>query len=141
MKSSNDPMLRFLGRFRCRPRAIDAAIAESERRLGVKLPKEYVAFLGLCNGGEGVIGDKTYAILWSVEELASLNDGYQVQSYVPGLLIFGSNGGGEAYGFDMRTPEWPILAVPFVGMEWELAEPMGASFAAFLEHLYQTKEF
>src|SRR5215831_12700862 len=140
MTSANDPMLRFLGSFRCRPRATDAAIAESEQRLGLKLPKEYVAFLRLCNGGDGVIGDEEYAILWSVEELASLNDRYEVQSYVPGLLIFGSNGGGEAYGFDTRIPNWPIVSVPFVGMEWELAEPIGASFSLCLERLYQTKE-
>jgi hypothetical protein len=106
----------------------------------MKLPSEYVTFLKLCNGGEGFIGDEEYVILWSIEELASMNDGYEIEKYVPGLLVFGSNAGGEAYGFDTRTPESQIVSVPFVGMEWSLALPKGASFEAFLGCLYETKD-
>jgi hypothetical protein len=68
-----------------------------------------------------------------------MNQSYEVQKYVPGLLVFGSSGGGEAYGFDTRFPDWPIVQVPFVGMEWAVAEPMGSSFGEFLGQLYETK--
>jgi len=122
--------------FNRRPGATAAAIVASARQVGVKLPAEYEEFLKLTNGGEGFIG-KQYAILWSVEELASMNQSYEVQKYVPGLLIFGSSGGGEAYGFDTRTPQLPIVQVPFVGMDWDNAEPMGDSFSAFLERLQE----
>ena len=131
-------MRRFLDRLNRRPGATDAAISEIEKQLGAKLPVGYVEFLKLTNGGEGFIG-REYMILWGVEELVPMNQSYEVQKYVPGLLIFGSNGGGEAYGFDTRTPQWPIVQVPFVGMEWRYARSMDESFGAFLGRLHEAK--
>jgi hypothetical protein len=133
-----DDMRRFLGRFTYRPGATSLAIAESEKLLGVTLPMEYTEFLKLTNGGEGFIGG-AYAMLWGVEELPLNNRAYEVTSYAPGLLIFGSNGGGEAFGFDTRDQQWPIVQLPFIGMAWDVAWPMGASFSAFLKRLHETK--
>jgi hypothetical protein len=126
----------YLGRVKQNPGASDALIAESEDQLGLKLPVEYVGFLKVTNGGDGFVGEKEYVIFWGVEELASLNRSYEVQDYAPGFLIFGSNGGGEAYGFDTRSEGWPIVRITFVGMDWSEARPMGESFSAFLKHLY-----
>jgi len=116
------------------------AVAECERHLGAKLPLEYVEFLRTACGGEGFIGKNAYIILWGVQELVPLNEAYKVGTYVPGLLVFGSDGGGEAYGFDMRTPQWQIVQVPFVGMAWDLAEPVAATFIAFLQYLYNIEQ-
>lgn len=115
------------------------AVEAFEKMSGMKLPSDYVEFLETTDGGDGFIGDSAYVILWGVEELLSMNQAYEVQSHVPGLLLFGSDGGGEAYGFDARTGEWRVVRVPFVGMAWELARPMGASFREFLEALYRMK--
>jgi SMI1 / KNR4 family (SUKH-1) len=130
---------RFLDGLNRRAGATDAIISEREKQLGLKLPAEYVEFLKLTNGGEGFIGKNAYVMLWGVTELASMNQSYEVQEYVPGLLIIGSDGGGEAYGFDTRAPQWPIVQVPFVGMTWDVAHPMGESFGAFLKRLYETE--
>jgi len=111
-----------------------------ERQLGVKLPVEYAEFLSKTDGGEGFIGRDAYVILWPVGEIVSMNQAYEVQKYAPGLLIFGSDGGGEAFGFDTRSPEWPVVQVPFVGMAWDLARPMGATFDEFLERLYEIED-
>jgi hypothetical protein len=43
-------------------------------------------------------GDFGFAHLWPVEELVSLNRAYEVEKYLPGLLL-GSDGAGKAYGF------------------------------------------
>jgi hypothetical protein len=118
----------------------DDAIADSEKRLGVKLPAQYVEFLKLTNGYEGLVGKACYVMLWRVEELDSMNEAYEVQKYAPGLLIFGSDGGGEAYGFDTREPQWPIVQVPFIPMDWNEAQPTGSSFNAFLEQLHETEQ-
>ena len=132
-------MQQLLDRMNKRGPATDAAVGESEREVGLTLPSEYQKFLHITNGGEGFVGESEYVIFWSVAELARMNEAYQIQTYVPGLLVFGSNGGGETYGFDTRVADWPIVKVPFVGMEWELAIPMGASFGSFLEQLYRIK--
>ena len=110
------------------------ALVEASSALGRELPSDYVGFLRFTNGGEGMIGD-TYVILWKAEELAELNDSYGVDEYAPGLLLIGSDGGGDAFAYDTRTTPWPIVRVPFVGMDLQSVEIVGPSFAGFLEAL------
>ena len=83
-----------------------------------------------------MIGE-TYLMLWRVEELAEMNTAYQVDEYAPGLLLIGSDGGGEAFAFDTRTNPWPVVKVPFVGMDLQYAEVLSPSFDAFLKTLKQ----
>ncbi|MBX9790645.1 MAG: SMI1/KNR4 family protein [Pirellulales bacterium] len=126
---------RFIENLNRRSPATDEAIAAIERTIGKHLPLDYVEFLKVTDGGEGFIG-RTYCILWSVAELASMNQNYEVEDYAPALLVFGSNGGGEALGFDTRNPQWPVVQIPFVGMDWGMAQPIAASFTGFLERLF-----
>jgi len=107
-------------------------IRKATDALGTDLPEDYKLFLQGSNGGEGMIGE-IYAALWGVEELAGLNVDYEVAEYAPGLLLIGSNGGGEAFAFDTRVTPWPVVKVPFVGMDLEYALDMGTSFTAFIE--------
>lgn len=127
----------YFENFSTRPNATDVVIADVQRDIGVELPPDYIEFLKLTNGGEGFIGDR-YVILFPVEVLADLNKAYQVEVYVPGLLIFGSNGGGEAFGFDTRRSPWAVVQVPFIGMDWTLAKPYAATFGAFVQTLGST---
>jgi hypothetical protein len=120
------------------PPADESSITECERRLARKLPQEYREFLLIGSGGEGFVGEGAYAILYRCEELAEMNEGYKVEEYAPGLLVFGSDGGDEAYGFDMRDPATPIVMVPFM-FEWKEARTIGRSFTEFLEWLKQPR--
>lgn len=129
-------MRRFISNLNCRAPATDEAVGVFERASRKQIPEDYREFLTIANGGEGFIGKNAYIILWPVDELASMNEAYEVENYAPGLLIFGSDGGGEAYGFDTRDAQWATVAIPFVGMAWSLARPIAASFRGFLEHLY-----
>src|SRR5438876_10095853 len=108
----NDLFSKFRGRAPVRAAEIERFRAET----GVDLPRDYVEFLQRSDGGEGFIGPNAYVILWQLSELVELNNAYQVEEYAPGLLIFGSNGGGEAYAFDTLASAMPIVSVPFVGM-------------------------
>jgi hypothetical protein len=123
---------------RC-PAATDSLIYDSERDLGFQLPEEYVEFLNVTNGGEGFIGKSSYVILWKVEELFSMNRSYETEAYAPGLIIFASDAGGEAYGFDSRRSSLPIVQVPFIGMDWNDAKLVGESFWKFLKYLYEAE--
>jgi hypothetical protein len=54
------------------------------------------------NGGEGFIGEN-YLRAWPVEDLIQSNKDYRVDEAAPGLFLFGSSGGGEAFAFDTRS--------------------------------------
>jgi hypothetical protein len=95
--------------------------------LGVALPIDYLDLLEQHNGGEGFIGDN-YIVFWKAEELADLNREYEVEKYAPGIFLFGSDGGGEGYGFDTQSPAMPIVRVPFIGMERCYATPVAKDF-------------
>ncbi|RCS56437.1 SMI1/KNR4 family protein [Parvibium lacunae] len=109
-------------------------IAKAEAALQWPLPTDYKEFLEKANGGEGFIGEN-YLILWTAEELAQFNNEYEVQDYAPGLVLFGSDGGGEGYAFDARTTPAPIVQVPFIGMDLMYARQMAGSFSEFVSKL------
>jgi len=103
--------------------ASDEAIQAAMSALGHALPDDYVRFLRGSDGGEGFVGEQ-YLILWRAEELSQFNAEYEVAQDAPGLLLFGSNGGGEGYGFDTRDSSMKVVRVPFIGMEWRYATPV-----------------
>ena len=117
--------------------AESAVVDGLSARLGVELPKDYTKFLKEHNGGEGFIGD-SYIIFFKAEELVDFNREYEVEKYAPGILLFASNGGGEAYGFDTHDVEMPIVRIPFIFMERQSAETIARDLAdlfAVLEDL------
>lgn len=128
---------RVLAKFNGNPPSDAAAIRRFEVESGFRLPDGYARFLQQTNGGEGFVGN-AYLILWRVEELLEMNKAYQVAEYAPGLFLFGSDGGGEAFAFDTRSDAKPIVTIPFVGMELKLARPVASNFKAFLEELFKS---
>jgi len=130
-------MGRFLGSFNANPPASQSIIENVVRLVPGVLPEGYMRFLQFANGGEGFIGANTYAILWRIEELLSMNREHQVSEYAPGLFVFGSDGGGEAFAFDLRSQPASIVSVPFVGMALDLISPIAATFEGFLENSFK----
>lgn len=98
-------------------------------------PQEYRDFLTFSNGAVGPIGRKNYIQLWSLEDLSALNEAYAVTEFAPGLFLFGSDGGNEAYGFDRRVPELPVIRVPFIGMDLKSVVRLATTFNQFLQVL------
>ena len=112
----------------------EESLENIETKLNIKLPSDYILFLKEANGGEGFIGEN-YLILWKAEELGPYNHDYQVAEYAPGIFLFGSNGGGEAFGFDTRTHPYKIVQLPFVGMELKYAHCIADSFYELLDKM------
>ena len=125
----------ILSKFNGNPAVSPEAIETFRKLTGLTLPKDYAEFLCRFNGGEGFVGEDSYVIFWQIEELEEFNREYEVANYCNGLLLIGSNGSGEAYGFDTRQTPWPVVQVPFVGMDDSLVEKMGGSFKEFLTSL------
>ena len=119
------------------PPASQAAIRGAASALGVPLPSDYVDFLRRHNGGEGFAGNNS-VVLFKAEELKPFNDAYEIGEYAPGLVLFGSNGGGEGYAFDTRDGSMSVVRVPFIGMELRYARPIGKSFTDMLHQLAKT---
>lgn len=99
-----------------------------------------MGFLREANGGEGWIADR-YLVLFRIEDLDALNQAYEVAELAPGFLLIGSNGMGEAVGFDLRDGAEAIVRLPFVGMNWGYASSAGASFDGFLAAPPESEKF
>lgn len=116
------------------PPADPRVVEELPSSLGVALPGDYLDFLMQHDGGEGFVGDN-YIVFWKAAELDDFNREYEVKKYAPGILLFGSNGGGEGYGFDTESPALPIVRIPFIGMERRYAVPVAKNFPDFFAQL------
>jgi cell wall assembly regulator SMI1 len=118
----------------------DATVVETfEQKSRVCLPPEYRSFVLRHNGGDGFVG-KNYLILLAVEDLYEFNEGFEASRFLPWLFLFGTNGGGEAYGFDLRGVSHSVVAVPMDSMEEEYAVVVGRSFSDFLQTLLTTDD-
>ncbi|MBK3665188.1 SMI1/KNR4 family protein [Bradyrhizobium diazoefficiens] len=133
--SPEEEASKVLAKFDCRPPTSSASIANYESGSGWLLPDDYKQFLGTANGGQGTIGTHSYASLWPVEHLDEMNRAYETANLAPGLLLFGSDGGDEAYAFDMRVAAKPVVSVPFVGMDLNEIRPVADTFEGFLKKL------
>lgn len=122
--------------FSANPPADSRAIKEFEALSHVQLPQDYVCFLRKMNGGEGEFGE-AYFKLWSLKLIVENNKGYKVEEFWPGFLAFGSDGGGEAFGFDLRTAAKEIVAIPFVSVGWRDSIRVAPTFTTFLEAMYK----
>jgi SMI1 / KNR4 family (SUKH-1) len=116
------------------PPASEAAVRDAASALGIALPADYVEFLRKHNGGEGFVGDNS-VILFRAEDLKRFNDEYQINDNAPGLVLFGSNGGGEGYAFDARAGAMSVVRIPFIGMELRYARPIGENFTDMFHQL------
>lgn len=65
------------------------------------LPADYTALLKQSNGGS-IYGRETTLVIWSVKEVTQLHEEGDYYAYIPESLIFGSDGGGTVYCFDLR---------------------------------------
>lgn len=103
--------------------------------LGVQPPEDYISFMLDSNGAEGFVGSSHYLIVHPVEQLLACNEPYGLGSVGPGLVIFGSDGGGMAYAFNSKKTPAEIVKVDSISMDLGPVVRCGSSFTAFLEYL------
>ena len=103
-----------------------------QQQVGFHFSQEYRDFLLFSNGAEGPIGEHGYIQLWALEDLVEFNLGYAVQEFAPGIFLFGSDGGDEAFGFDLRDPGMPVIRIPFIPMSNDLVVQIAPTFIRFL---------
>jgi hypothetical protein len=96
------------------------------------LPKDYIKFLELYNGGNGFIGENSYIHLWSVDEIEEYNVGYMVEEFIPGIILIGSDGAEMAYGIQR---DGKYIEVPFIGMDYNEVTVIASNFNDFINYL------
>jgi hypothetical protein len=116
--------------------------AESElqsliEQLEHHLPADYLDFMRETNGYNGEVGKHGYVCIWPVEEIAQTNQANHFREWIPGLILFGSNEGGEYFAFDTRRNPVGVVMVPMIPLELDSAVDVGASFVDFIERLGQ----
>jgi hypothetical protein len=87
--------------------------------------------MAVANGGEGFVGNR-YIQLCRIEELLEWNQKHQIAKHTPDLFLIGSNGGAEAYLFDLAKADGAVYQVPFIGLDSKGARLVAHSFDAFL---------
>ena len=80
------------------------ALAFLRTGLVKSLLESYFAYLSRGNGSDGFIRDG-YAQLWWAEELAEMNCAYKTAEFFPNFFFIGSDGGAEAYAFDLSCTD------------------------------------
>lgn len=98
---------------------------------------DYLDFMRETNGYNGEVGKHGYVCIWPVEEIVHTNEANRFRDWIPGLILFGSNEGGEYFAFDMRRNPVGVAMVPMISLELESAVDVGASFMDFIERLAQ----
>ena len=120
------------------PPATEKQVDDLSTSLGLSLPRDYLDFLRRHDGA-GFFTKDHYVIIWKAEEVPRSNQDLNVETLAPGILLFGSNGAAEAFGFDMRQDGWPIVMVPMIGMSREDALPVAGRLNDILEQACRKK--
>ena len=107
----------------------DPAVIDALARRFPELPAAYLAFMRVEDGSEGDLAvEPGWIQLWPAAEVEELNNGYEIASFLPGFLGFGSNGGDELFVFDTRVAPWRVCMVPFIPMEEAEAVEIAVDF-------------
>lgn len=112
-----------------------ADVANAERALGARFPEDYRHFLTQSDGLEGPIGRSGYLMLFSVRDLAEINEAADVAEFAPGFVIIGSDGGGTTYGFISGRTKQQYARVPDMDLSTEALEPLGGSLLEMVRRL------
>jgi len=115
--------------------ASEQEVAELEKRLKLSLPDSYKSILRFTNGAAGRIGSQEF-LLYSIDEALDANS--KLQAFTEGLVIFGSNGGDEAYVFDPAN-NWYIGMSPWIPMGRRELVPVSRTLNEFFTVLRNRK--
>jgi len=133
----NAGLTQHLTGFARRPGASTAEVESELLSSGMELPSDYWGLLRFANGCEGFLGDE-YLRFYPADQLILLNNAFCIQEFIPGRFIFGSNGGGEAWAFDLRIKPTAVVKVPFIPMHDKYSHSFG-TFEEFIPRLASTR--
>lgn len=117
------------------PDEVDEVFADFIAEVGPMPHPDYLAFMRAHNGCDGPVGHRGVISIWSLEDVMSGTEGYNVDEFAPGLLLFAGDGGGTGYAFDRQDPRWPIVEVELVSMSREEMKFVAPTFSEFIRKM------
>ena len=97
------------------------------------LPADLKKFLEQHDGGRGKVGNRPL-VVWSADQIAREAQSQEVSLATPGLLLFGTDGGAEGYGYLARLRQRRYGRIPLIAAgahEFEsMADTLDELFAA-----------
>ena len=113
--------------------ASEERIAAAEQEMDCKLPADVKEFLREHDGGEGTLGTRKRPIqLWPIERIAAECEAQEVTRAVPGLALFGSDGGSEGYGYLPRLQRGRYGRISLLAAGAHEFESLGDTFEELL---------
>src|SRR5947209_14361694 len=100
----------------------------------LSLPQDVRAFLEKHDGARGTLGArKRPLVLWSAEQIAREADEQEVTRATPGLVLFGSDGGAEGYGYLPRLRKGKYGRISLIAAGAHEFEGLADSFEGLLK--------
>lgn len=100
------------------------------------LPKDLAEVLAERDGGAGTLGPRGRPLtLWSAAQIAEEAQAQEVALAVPGLLLFGTDGGAEGYGYLPRLKSGRYGRISLLAAGAHEFEPLGDSLLELLQQL------
>src|SRR5437773_11659826 len=104
----------------------------------LQLPPDLRAFLEKHDGGKGTVGlRKRPLVIWSAEQIAREADEQEVTRATPGLLLFGTDGGAEGYGYLPRMQRGRYGRISLMAAGAHEFESLGDSLEELITALAQ----
>jgi SMI1/KNR4 family protein SUKH-1 len=100
------------------------------------LPSDLRAFLEQHDGGRGKVGNRPLT-LWSAEQIAREAQSQEVSLATKGLLLFGTDGGAEGYGYLSRLRQRRYGRIPLIAAGAHEFESVGSSLNELLQALQE----
>lgn len=125
----------YLQELGVRPGASRCELARLCELSAISFPEDYLAFLQETNGAEGMLGS-SYVVFWRTEDLLEYQQGGAIAQFFPGIFLIGSDGGGEAFGIDLRGPVPAYIRIPFITIDDRDLIVCAHSLEEFLHYLY-----
>lgn len=104
-----------------------------EKEYIFSIPSDFKEFLKNSNGGEGSVGENSYLSIFPIEDIQEINSEYEINSYLPHLIMFGTNRGGTGYAFDNKGT---FFELDLSDLNEENLIKCGTSWEYFLEYLW-----
>ena len=119
--------------------ASEEQFARAESEMDCKLPEDVKGVLRKYDGGRGTLGPRKRPFeLWSIVRIADECEAQEATRAVPGLVLFGSDGGSEGYGFYPQASGRKYGRVPLLAAGPHEFEGLADSFAGLLDALAAT---